>query len=80
LKVSGAQRKQIIDLLLQHPDGMSLQAIADRIYADDPDGGPDFASNSIWAMVARANVELADQGHRITSTKGRGSVYRIVKL
>ena len=70
---------RIFDLLCEHPYGLTSRELADKVYADDPDGGPDWAAESInglvWQMNQRAKKE--GLGIRIRGHGGPGSKYLI---
>jgi hypothetical protein len=80
LFVTGSRRRHLVDAVLAHPDGITSDRIADLIYADDPNGGPEHARRSIWVMINFANKQLAAQGYTIKSTGGPGATYRLLKI
>lgn len=80
LDVSGPIRRRLIEVLLSHPAGLAIDDLAGLVYSDHHDGGPLNARNSLWVIAYKANKELHEQGCRITSTKGRGAIYRMVKI
>jgi hypothetical protein len=66
------------DAVRQSRDGLTAPALAARIYADRPDGGPEFAKGCIYAAIKSANRRLRAAGIAITcGTRTRGGVYRI---
>jgi hypothetical protein len=61
-------------------DGISCSALAERVYADRPDGGPESATHCIWTHASLANRRLKELGQRIVATGGPGSIYRLERL
>jgi hypothetical protein len=49
------------------------------MYADDPDGGPETATNVFHVQLRLTNRRIAKAGLRITAGRGGGS-YRIERL
>lgn len=47
VKVRPVQRKVLDVLINSFPKDLSVRQIADRVYADDPNGGPDGAENCV---------------------------------
>jgi hypothetical protein len=79
--VHGPTRQRIVDALSAIGEGLTIQQLTDRVYADDPSGGPLTAHASLNAMMRRANAELAAQGHRIVaSSRGIGARYRLCPI
>ncbi len=72
-------KKRIYECVARHPEGVSRSEIIESVYADDPDGGPEFA-NVISVHVARINKLIEREGVRIHSTRGPHAVYRLVAL
>jgi len=79
LTVSGPIRTRILELVGRRPDGISLLEIADIVYGDRPNGGPEWAANSIKTAVWNANKELKAQGYMIRARHGPGSRYRLIE-
>ena len=71
--------QRLYDFVSKRPDGVNSQEIADAIYADDPDGGPD-SLDAIKALIWRMNNRLKPKRLAIRGTLGRGSAYRLVAL
>ena len=72
-------QRRIWDALRHAPHGLTITALAERVYTD-ADGGPEWALNCISVHAHHANKRLAVAGMRITASKGHGSVYRLEKL
>jgi hypothetical protein len=65
LVVTGALRQRLVDIVGARPDGIAIGDLVDRVYADDPDGGPLTAPRSVNVLIHRANAQLAAQGYQI---------------
>lgn len=61
-----------IVLVLASAGGLSRRELADRVYADDPDGGPDTAENCISSTINIYRGRLAATGWRIRSSSWTG--------
>ena len=72
-------QRAILDAVLRHP-GRSRSEIADRVYAEDPAGGPDGGSSVIGAHLYQANKRLQRFGFRITCGSGQRTGYRLERL
>lgn len=59
--------------------GITCRDLMNRLYADDPDGGPD-SQNVVQVHTSFANKRLKAFGFAIRGRGGHGSVYRLVKL
>lgn len=66
---------RIYDIVRKHRYGISGPMLADRVYADREDGGPDSAKVSICVQIVRANKRLVPAGQKITC--GNGKLYRL---
>ncbi len=71
--------QRLYDFVAKRPDGVNSQEIADAIYADDIDGGPD-SLGAIKALIWRMNNRLKPKHLAIRGTLGRASAYRLVQL
>ena len=40
-RVTGRERRRLVEILARRPDGMTRRELADWLYADDPNGGPE---------------------------------------
>jgi hypothetical protein len=58
---------------------MTRRELADWLYADDPNGGPEN-SLAVCQLVHQALLQLAGQGYTILSDRGPGAHYRLAKL
>lgn len=61
--------------LLDRSGPLGAEALAGRIYADDPDGGPDNAANAVWVYVSHLRRKLRREGATITWRRHEG--YRL---
>lgn len=70
---------RIFDALCAHPYGLTAKELVDIVYADDPDGGPDWAYESIGLCAWRINHKAKKEGLgvRIRGHGGPGSKYLI---
>ncbi len=77
--VRGPKRQALCDFVFRHPDGVTRRQIADHVYADEPDGGPELL-NVISVMTRAINRQLEDQDHdmRLRGNGGPGSVFKFV--
>jgi hypothetical protein len=72
--------QRLYDFVAKRPAGVTTNQIADAIYGDDPNGGPD-SPNAVKALIWRLNVILKVKHHMaIRGSMGRGSIYRLVQL
>jgi hypothetical protein len=79
LRVTGRERRRLVDILARRPDGMTRRELADWLYADDPNGGPENTF-AVCQLVHQARLQLAAQGYTIISDRGPGAHYRLAKL
>jgi DNA-binding response OmpR family regulator len=55
--------RKVLDVLINaYPRYLSISAIVDRIYADDPNGGPHTADNAVAVYLNRLRPKLAEYG------------------
>jgi hypothetical protein len=80
LRVTGPVRRRIVLLVANRPDGITAGDLANLVYADRPNGEPEWAANSIKCTIHYANKELAPQGYRIKSDMGPGARYRLERI
>jgi hypothetical protein len=80
IQLTGKVRQRLYDYISKHPEGVSLQDIADYVYAEKPDGGPKWAESSLYITIQRVNRKLLAYGKLIKATGGPGSVYRIIDV
>jgi hypothetical protein len=71
--------QRLYDFVAKRPQGVTRNEIADAIYAEDPNGGPD-SEGAVKALIWRMNITLRAHKLKIRSSMGRGSVYRLVQL
>ena len=79
LHVTGRERRRLVDILARRPDGMTRRELADWLYADDPNGGPENTF-AVCQLVHQARLQLTAQGYTIISDRGPGAHYRLAKL
>ena len=72
-------QRAVLDAVLRRP-GLSRDEIMDRVYSEDPNGGPDCGSSVIGAHLYQANKRLQRFGFRITCGSGRRTGYRLERL
>lgn len=52
-----------------------------RLYGHDPDGGPDYALESVHVHINKMNKRLAIVGKKVVSThRGPGGTYKIINV
>lgn len=60
-------------------EGIFSDALFERVYGDDPDGGPDGGVKSMSCLIAAINRRLKTVGKRIRATsRGRGGYHPYV--
>ena len=79
LQVGGSVRKRIVEIIANRPNGISRPQLMWMVYGDDPNGGPLYP-NVVSVLIHKANRELRPQGYEITAGRGRGALYRLVRL
>ena len=72
-------KQRIYEYIAAHPEGVSRRQVVEAVYADDPDGGPEYM-NVIAVHVKQMNPKLATLGVRLVASGGPHSVYRLVAL
>lgn len=72
-------KRRIYEFIAAHPEGVDRRRIIENVYADDINGGPEFA-NVISVHIKKMRPVLKDIGLTISSMRGRGSVYRLVEI
>lgn len=83
LDLSANQRAMIDALVEVYPNGMHPQRVVDRMYADDPEGGPDRAYEAARYAAYDLRKKLEPYGWTIPrNTQGRGAepMYRLASL
>lgn len=53
--------------------------VAEVVYADDPDGGPDDPTNGIRVLIWKRRPQFRAYGWDLEHASGRGGGYRIVR-
>ncbi len=72
-------RQRIYDYVVQHPQGVTADAISDHIYADDPGGGPNNAPVCVRTQIYFINSKcLRPLGLEIRGKSGPQGQYRLV--
>ena len=79
LRVTGRERRRLVEILARRPDGMTRRELADWLYADDANGGPENTL-AVCQLVHQARLQLSRQGYTILSDRGPGAHYRLAKL
>jgi hypothetical protein len=79
VEVTGRERRKLVEFLLCRPNGMTRAELANLMWIDDPDGGPDN-DLAICQLVHQARLQLLPQGYSIVSNRGPGARYRLVKF
>lgn len=76
--VSGTTRRRVVDIVCQHPEGITANDVASIVYA----GNSHYpVSRSIAVLIHHANKQLAQQGYTIRPTWfGRGARYHLVSI
>src|SRR6516225_1673600 len=64
-RVTGRERRRLVEILARRPHGMTRRELADWLYADDPNGGPENTF-AVCQLVHQARLQLAAQGYTIT--------------
>jgi hypothetical protein len=62
---------RLFEIICRSP-GLTQLELADRLYADDPNGGPDNASAAIGSLVNATNVKLIPFRLRLRGNKHYG--------
>ena len=77
--VTSPIKARIYAFITKHPEGVTRDQIADHVYADDPNGGPEWTS-TISVHIHWMNIKLSKLGLKIASPRGRSSNFRLRKL
>lgn len=72
-------RQRIFDFISAHPEGVTRKQVIDHTYADDSEGGPEWACG-ISVMIRIINRKLVPHGLKVRSRGGPGSIYRLVQI
>jgi hypothetical protein len=79
LAVTGPVRRRLVEVIANHPDGITRGELMNLVYAEDVNGGPDCAG-TISVLVYFANKQLESQGWRIMSERGPGAKYHLERI
>jgi DNA-binding response OmpR family regulator len=71
-------KRRIFEYIGAHPEGVTRQQILDHVWADDIDGGPEFA-NVVSVHIKRMRPILERESLTITCARGPGATYRLEK-
>jgi hypothetical protein len=78
------QHKVLINALVDvYPRSVKMGFLVDRLYADDPDGGPDDPVRLVRSLMTRIRKELPEYGWSVpANSAGRGNYgsYRLEPL
>jgi hypothetical protein len=77
-RITGSVRVRVVALVANRPDGIGMDELVSLVYAEHPNGEPDYAANSIKTTIHNANKQLLPQGYVIRSTMGPGARYRLL--
>ena len=73
-------KQRLYDFVARNPQGVSGAQIADHMYANDPNGGPENYLLAIRTHVFQMNKKLVPCGIAIKSCLGRGATYTLRAL
>jgi DNA-binding response OmpR family regulator len=72
--------QRVVDAFTRWPGRrFSRSALADLVYAEHKDGGPDWAINAMSVYVNRVRKKLRPTGWTIASRSGPGGCYWIAR-
>jgi hypothetical protein len=83
LKFTPIQNRLVKILRERGEHGMRSDQLVDKLYADDPEGGPEDGFAALRAVARRANAILKDDGFKIMATdyqSGGPGLYRIMRI
>lgn len=78
-KLRGPRRNRIIEIVSRRP-GLDMHRLADLVYADDINGGPDDAAMVVRVTIAHMNKQLRRQGWRIAADRCGYGGYRLSRI
>ena len=70
---------RILRAIARRP-GITAAELADVVYGDRPDGGPDDATNVITSVICQQRQRVVAAGWRILSQGGSRSGYRLERV
>jgi hypothetical protein len=79
LRVTGRERRRIVDIVGGRPEGVTRAELADLLYPDRVVDAPETL-NAISMLVLLANRQLKPQGYRIKSSGEGGARFHLVKI
>ena len=66
--------KRIFEIVQKRtPHGITSADLLDYVYAEDPNGGPEYPDISLKTTICRFNKKLGQFGYRIKAHPGRHS-------
>jgi hypothetical protein len=71
-------RRRLVDLVRRRP-GITVEGLAEALYADDPDGGPEDGVRAVRSVVRHANAALRPHGWRVARARVWGAGYRLTR-
>lgn len=63
---------------LRYGAALSINELCDAVYADDPEGGPEGAFDSVKATLTRFRPRLRALGWNVKASGGPGSRFRLI--
>ncbi len=79
LSLPPMQRRVLDIFLAAHPRPLMGDWLVERVYADDPDGGPDAAYTAVAVQINRLNKAIRPLGWEIKGARGPGSMGRTLR-
>ena len=80
LKLTPRQRDMYRALQKAGQRGLLIQELINKVYADEPDGGPMTANNVVQVQKMHMQKKLSAFGLQITTTRGHGAIWRLEAL
>jgi hypothetical protein len=74
----GWLRNRIFELLCEFPYGLSGRELIDRVYADKPDGGPQWAEGSMHMAIMGLRKQLRRRYPLLHIERITGPRYQLV--
>ena len=72
-------KRRLLDALLAaYPRGLSTEQLMDKMFWDDPDGGPE--SNTIAVRVSKLRPDLEPLGWTITHARANYGIYQLKRI
>jgi hypothetical protein len=72
-------KARIYEFIATHPQGVTRRQIMGAVWADDPNGGPEF-ENVVSVHIKHMRPTLEREGVTISCARGPGATYRVKKL